>query len=57
MRRIIQRIARSAPSDREPAPAQLMILAGLRRLEDVVEREAQRMPIYIDLMENRVLGP
>ncbi len=34
-----------------------MILAGLRRLEETVVKEIQRMPIYIDILENKVLGP
>jgi hypothetical protein len=36
---------------------QLLILAGLRRLEETVEREIEKMPVYIDLLENKVLGP
>ena len=36
---------------------QLLILAGLRRLEETVEREIQKMPVYIDISENKVLGP
>jgi hypothetical protein len=36
---------------------QLLILAGLRRLEETVEREIQEMPVYIDISENKVLGP
>src|SRR2546426_8367574 len=32
------------------------ILAGLRHLEETVEREARKMPIFIDIMENKVLG-
>jgi flagellar biosynthesis/type III secretory pathway protein FliH len=29
----------------------------LRRLAKTVEREARRMPIHIDILENEVLGP
>ena len=36
---------------------QLLILAGLRRLEETVEREIREMPVYIDISENKVLGP
>jgi hypothetical protein len=32
-------------------------LAGLRRLEETVVKEIERMPVYIDIMENKVLGP
>ena len=35
---------------------QLLILAGLRHLEETVEREARKMPIFIDILENKVLG-
>jgi hypothetical protein len=35
---------------------QLLILAGLRRLEETVETEIQEMPVYIDISENKVLG-
>ena len=32
-------------------------VVGLRRLEETVEREIGKMPVYIDLLENKVLGP
>lgn len=35
---------------------QLLILAGLRHLEDTVEQEARKTPIHIDILENKVLG-
>ncbi len=35
----------------------LTVLAGLRKLEDVVLEEATHMPVIIDIMQNRVLGP
>ena len=41
----------------KPLLGQLLILAGLRRLEETVEREIQKMPVYIDISENKVLGP
>jgi hypothetical protein len=56
VRRIVGRIARLEPAARESAIEQLFILAGLRRLEEIVEREARKMPIYIDILENKVLG-
>jgi len=34
----------------------LLILAGLRRLEDVVEQEVRKMPVLIDILDNKVLG-
>jgi hypothetical protein len=40
---------------RKVAAEQLTILAGLRDLEIEVIKEANRMPVTIDLMENRVV--
>jgi hypothetical protein len=41
---------------RDVAAGQLMILAGLRGLEETVEEEIRKMPILIDIMEHKVLG-
>ncbi len=57
VRRIMQRIARLPAAEREVALAQLLILAGLRRLAQTVAVEAKKMPIQIDLLENDFLGP
>jgi hypothetical protein len=57
IRKILGRIAHLPVSKRETALDQLLILAGLRRLEETVEREIQKMPVYIDISENKVLGP
>jgi hypothetical protein len=57
IRKIVGKIAALAAAEREAAFTQLLILAGLRRLEETVAREIQKMPVYIDLMENKVLGP
>jgi hypothetical protein len=56
VRKIMTRLAGLAPSERATALEQLFILAGLRGLEETVEREARNMPIYIDILENKVLG-
>jgi hypothetical protein len=56
VRRIVTRTARLPESPRERALRLLLTISGLRKLEEVVEREVQRMPIYIDIMENKVLG-
>jgi len=37
--------------------SQLLILAGLRHLEETVAQEVRKMPIFIDILENKVLGP
>jgi hypothetical protein len=55
--KIVGRIADLPAAEREAALSQLLILAGLRRLEETVKKEIQRMPVYIDLLENKVLGP
>ena len=57
VRRIVERIAGLAESERRTAMAQLFILAGLRRWSKTVEEEARKMPIHIDILENEVLGP
>ena len=54
--RIVRRIADLSAAERETALAQLLILAGLRQLEETVEEEARKMPVFIDIMENKVLG-
>jgi hypothetical protein len=54
--RIVEKIAGLTGSDRQTALTQLFILSGLRHLEEVVEREARTMPIFIDILENKVLG-
>jgi hypothetical protein len=56
VRKIVARLAGLPPGERANALEQLFILAGLRRLEETVEREARKMPIYIDILENKVLG-
>jgi predicted transposase YdaD len=57
VRKIVGRIAKLPAAERELAFQQLIILAGLRRLSKTVEKETRTMPIYIDLLENEVIGP
>lgn len=57
VREIVARIAKRPETERHVAVRQLMILAGLRDLEEVAEREIQNMPLTIDIMENKVIGP
>lgn len=54
---ILRRIAASPHAERDKAHVQLLTLAGLRRIEKDIERETKRMPVSIDLMKNRVIGP
>jgi Domain of unknown function (DUF4351) len=56
VRRIVERIAGLVPAERETALGQLLILAGLRHSEETVEREARKMPILNDILDNKVLG-
>jgi predicted transposase YdaD len=56
VRRIIERLAELGGTERQIAITQLLILAGLRSLEEVVENEVQDMPLHIDILENKVLG-
>jgi hypothetical protein len=57
VRRIVERIAGLAPSERETALAQLTILAGLRHLAREVEQETRNMPIDLDIRDHETLGP
>jgi len=56
VRRIVERIAGLVPAERATTLGQLLILAGLRHLEETVEWEARKMPILGDTLDNRVLG-
>jgi len=56
VQRILRRIARCDPGERGTALGELMILAGLRKLGTVIEREISRMPILDDIMDHEVLG-
>jgi predicted transposase YdaD len=55
--KIVGKIEGLAVAERAVALSQLLILAGLRRLEETVEKEIQKMPVFIDILENKVLGP
>jgi hypothetical protein len=46
VRRILGKIARNEPSVRAAVIAELMILAGLRDLSELVEKEMKQMPIW-----------
>jgi predicted transposase YdaD len=53
---IVAKIAGSRQDGRATALQQLTVLAGLRALESEVEEEISRMPLLIDILENKVLG-
>jgi hypothetical protein len=56
VRRVVERIAGLVAAERETALGQLLILAGLRHFEEMVEQEARKMPILNDILDNKVLG-
>lgn len=55
VRQIVSRIAGLGPGERENALVQLL-LAGLRKLEDRVEQEARKMPVFNNILDNKVFG-
>jgi len=56
VKRILGSIAQNHPAHRAQAIKELMILAGLRNLSAVVEKEIERMPILNDIMDHPVIG-
>lgn len=54
--RIVGKIAELRAEEREAALNRLLILAGLRHLEELVEEEVRRMPILEDIRNHKVLG-
>jgi hypothetical protein len=54
VRRIVERIAILPEQERETPLDQLRILAGLRKLEDLVEQEVGEMPITEDIRNHKV---
>ena len=58
VRRIIMKIAGlESPEARADALRKLLIVAGLRGLEEFVEEKSREMPITQDIMDHKVLGP
>ncbi len=57
IRRILMRIATLETGKRELALSKLLILAGLRKLEDTIRSEVKDMPLLDNIMDHRVLGP
>jgi hypothetical protein len=57
IRRIVQRIAGLGPGQQEAMLRRLSILAGLRNLGQVVEEEAEKMPITEDILDHDLIGP
>ena len=57
IRQILSRIATLESGARGAAFAQLLILAGLRKLEQSIRTEVQFMPIMHDILDHEVIGP
>src|SRR6185437_11346538 len=57
VRRIVARFTELPAGQRNEALEQLIVLSGLRRMDALVKEEANRMPVYIDLGANVILGP
>ncbi len=57
VRWIVRQIGKLASAERELAFKQLLILAGLRDLEQFVEEETSKVPILIDINDHKVIGP
>ena len=55
VRRVLKQIAEGPPDERETALAELLIVAGLRALDDEVKREAKLMPIQESIMDHSVI--
>jgi Domain of unknown function (DUF4351) len=54
---VLKRIQAGPAEERDEALAEFSIIAGLRKLIAEVKREASKMPIQEDIMDDEVLGP
>jgi hypothetical protein len=54
--RIVRKLSGLENSARDFYLRVLLILAGLRGLEEVVEKEARKVPVLEDILDNKVLG-
>ena len=57
IRQVLAKIARAKGNQRKEALAELMAIAGLRKLGNVIGREVKQMPILEDFMDHDFLGP
>ena len=57
VRRIVARFTELPRGQRNEAWEQLIVLSGPRRMDALAKEEANRMPVYIDLGANVILGP
>ena len=57
VKQIVSKIAEEQnPEQRSFYLEALLVLAGLRNLEEQVEEEAKKVPVFYDILENKVLG-
>ncbi len=56
VREIIRKVSDAESQSRDLYLEALLILAGLRGLEELVQEEARKMPILNDILEHKVLG-
>ena len=56
LRSVLERIAGMEPGQRVRYLQLLFVIAGLRGWEEDLEREAETVPVIIDVMANKVLG-
>jgi len=54
---VLERIAGLEEGARQTAPDRLAIVAGLRKLGQVIKEESERMPILDDILDHDLLGP
>jgi hypothetical protein len=57
IRRVLSKAAMLSGPARQSVLRQLISLAGLRHLEDLLKQETENMPIQIDISKNKILGP
>lgn len=55
--RVLGKIAGAGREERAAALAEMFVLAGLRRLRPLVRKEAEKMPILDDILDDGYLGP
>ena len=57
VKRILGRIAQEPPPTRDTAFTHLIILSGLRGIEEIIREEASRMPILANIEDHKIIGP
>ena len=55
--RLLEKIGGAGPEERAARLAEAFVLAGLRWLRPLVRKEAEKMPILDDILDDDYLGP